>query len=120
VKAENIIGDVAGRTAIMVDEEINTGGSVLAAAQMLAEANTGDIYVCCTHAVFSGDYRRNLTAFPFKQIVVTDTLPLLQEERLPVEERLKTLKVVPVAPLLGDVIKCIHTSESLGKMLGER
>lgn len=120
VSALNIIGDVADKTAIIVDEEINTGGSVLAAAIALREAKAGDIYVCCTHAVFSGDYRENLTAFPFKEIIVTDTLPLPQEDDLPPEKRLKTLKVVHIAPLLADVIKCVHTGGSLGKMLGER
>ena len=120
VTAENIIGDVAGEIAIMVDEEINTGASVLAAANMLRDAKAGDIYICATHAVFSDNYRKNLLAFPFKEIVITDTLPLTNENMLPEDERIKTLSVVSVAPLLGDVIKCIHNSESLGEMLGER
>ncbi len=120
VTAENIIGDVAGEIAIMVDEEINTGASVLAAANMLRDAKAGDIYICATHAVFSGNYRKNLLAFPFKEIVITDTLPLTNENMLPEDERIKTLSVVSVAPLLSDVIKCIHNSESLGEMLGER
>lgn len=120
VTAESIIGDVADRTAIIVDEEINTGGSVQAAAQSLAAAGAGDIYVCGTHAVFSGAYREHLNGFPFKEIIVTDTLPLPQEEELPPEQRIKSLQVISVAPLLGDVIKCVHTGESLGKMLGER
>ena len=120
VTAENIIGDVAGEIAIMVDEEINTGGSVLAAANMLRDAKAGDIYVCCTHPVFSGDYHKNLSAFPFKEIVVTDTLPLTKELELPTDERLKSVSVVSVAPLLGDVIRCVHNGDSLGEMLGER
>lgn len=114
VTALNTIGDVACKVAIIVDEEINTGGSVLAAAEALKAANTGDIYVCCTHAFFSGDFKEKLTGFPFKEIVITDTLPLPQEKELP------NIKIVSVAPLLADVIKCIHTGESLGEMLGER
>ena len=114
VTALNIIGDVADKSAIIVDEEINTGGSVQAAANALKAANAGDIYVCCTHAVFSGDFREHLTGFPFKEIIVTDTLPV------PPEKKLDTVKIISVAPLLADVIKVIHAGESLGKMLGER
>jgi len=114
VTALNVIGDVAGKQAILVDEEINTGSSVLAAAEALVAAQATDIYVCCTHAVFSGDVRENLAGFPFKEIIVTDTLPL------PAEKRLDNVRIVSVAPLLGDVIHCIHEGRSLGQMLGEQ
>jgi ribose-phosphate pyrophosphokinase len=114
VTALNVIGDVCGKRAILVDEEINTGSSVLAAARSLAAAQATDIYICCTHAVFSGEVLENLTGFPFKEIVVTDTLPL------PEEKRLDNIRFVSVAPLLGDVIKCINEGKSLGQMLGER
>jgi ribose-phosphate pyrophosphokinase len=114
VTALNVIGDVAGKYAILVDEEINTGSSVLAGAEALTGCDCNDIYVCCTHAVFSGDVMENLTAFPFKEIVLTDTLPLPPEKHLP------NMRFVSVAPLLGDVIRCIYEGRSLGQMLGER
>ena len=114
VTALNIIGDVASKHAIVVDEEINTGSSVLACANALTDCCVADIYVCATHAVFSGDVMENLRAFPFKEIVVTDTLPLPPEKMLP------NIKFVSVAPLLGDVIKWIYAGKSLGQLLGER
>jgi ribose-phosphate pyrophosphokinase len=114
VEALNVIGDVADQTAILIDEEINTGGSILAAAHALKAAKAKDIYVCATHAVFSGDFRRNLTAFPFKEIVVTDTLPLS------LDKQIDGLSVVSVAPFLGDVIASTHEGDSLGKMLREK
>jgi ribose-phosphate pyrophosphokinase len=114
VTALNIIGDVASKHAIVVDEEINTGGSVLACANALVDCCVADIYVCATHAVFSGEFMENLCAFPFKEIVVTDTLPLPPEKMLP------NVKIVSVASLLGDVIKWVYAGKSLGQMLGER
>lgn len=114
VAALKIIGYVAGHDVLILDEEINTGSSVIAAARAARRSHVKDMYVACTHAVFSGDFARNLTRFPYKDIAVTDTLPL------PPEKRLRGLSVVSIAPFLGDVIKCIHDGRSLGKMIGDK
>lgn len=113
VEALNIIGDVAGGCCILVDDEINTGGSVVAAARALMEAGALYVYVCCTHPVFSGAAMTALGAFPFPEIVVTDTIPV------PAEKRLPNMTVLSIAPLLGSVIEYIHLGKSVAEIFGE-
>ena len=114
VDALSIIGRVAGKHAILIDEEIDTGNSIMAANNALCRAHAQDVYVCCTHPVFSGDCKTIMAPFPFNEIVVTDTLPV------PCEKALPHLVSVSVAPLLADVIASIHLGTSLGKVLGEK
>jgi ribose-phosphate pyrophosphokinase len=72
----HVIGDVRGKTAIIVDDMIDTAGTLRAAGQVVKEAGASRVYAAATHPVFSGKAYENLAAAPFEQIVVTDTIPL--------------------------------------------
>lgn len=110
VEVMNIIGDVAGRTAILIDDIIDTAGTIVLAANALKEAGALDIYACCTHPVLSGPAIERLEASPILEIVVTDTIPI--------HSSLSTskLKVLSVAPLMGEAIVRIHEQQSISKL----
>ena len=110
VEATNLIGEVAGRTAIIVDDEIGTGGTVIATAQALAEHGAIEVYCGVTHGVLSGRAPELIEGSAVKELAVTDTLPILDGGRTP-----KT-KVLSVASLLGEAIHRIHSGLSVGAM----
>ena len=110
VEVVNLIGDVEGKTALIVDDEIGTGGTVVAAADALKEHGAADVYCCVTHPVMSGDAAKMLADSVIKETVVTDTLPV------PEEKRFANLKVVSVASILGEAIHRIHSGLSVGAM----
>ncbi len=106
----NLIGRVRGKNAIIVDDEIDTGGSLAGAFEILRKRGAQEIYACATHGVFSPPAVERLSALGFAEIVVTDTVLIPPEKQMP------HLKVLSVAPLLGEVIRRIHTGESVGAM----
>ncbi len=106
----NLIGRVRGKNAIIVDDEIDTGGSLAGAFEILRRRGAQDIYACATHGVFSPPAVERLSPLDFSEIVVTDTVLIPQEKYMP------HLKILSVAPLLGEVIRRIHTGESVGAM----
>ena len=106
----NIIGDVAGKTAITFDDEVDTAGSLMAAVDALKEAGVNDVYACCTHAVLSGPGADRIIHSDIKEMVVTDTLPL------PEGKRNGKITVLSVASLLGEGIRRIHEGLSVGAM----
>ena len=110
VEAGYVIGDVVGKTALIVDDEIGTGGTVVAAAGALEKSGAGDIYCCATHAVLSDNAVNRISDSPIKELVITDTLPL------PEEKRLSNLKTVSVSSILGEAIQRIHSGLSVGAM----
>ncbi len=107
----NLIGRVRGKNAIVVDDEIDTGGSLAGAFEILRRRGAQGIYACATHGVFSPPAVERLSALDFAEIVVTDTV------LIPPEKRMHHLTVLSVAPLLGEVIRRIHTGESVGAMV---
>lgn len=109
----NIIGDVQGKVAITLDDEIDTAGSLMSATEALFRAGVREIYACATHGVFSGPAIERINASPIKEVVVTDTLPLPSEKRSP------KITVLSVAPLLGEAIRRIHEGLSVGAMFAE-
>ncbi len=106
----NIIGDVKGRCALTVDDEIDTAGSLVQAVDALKKAGAKQVYACCTHAVFSGPAIERIAASPIKEVIVTDTIPV------PKTKRNKKITVLSVAPLLGEAIHRIHSGLSVGAM----
>ena len=110
VEAVNLIGDVEGMNALIVDDEIGTGGTVVATATALLEHGAKDIYCSATHAVYAGKAPEILEQSPIKEIVVTDTLPLRDGAK---GTKTKTLSV---AALLGEAIHRIHSGLSVGAM----
>jgi ribose-phosphate pyrophosphokinase len=106
----NIIGSVAGRAAVLVDDEVDTGGSItLAAEAVMAHGATG-VYASCVHPVLSGPAIERLRDSPIIELVVTDTIPI------PPEKRLDKITVLSIAPLIGEAIQRVHTGASVGMM----
>lgn len=106
----NIIGDVAGMNALTFDDEIDTAGSLMAAVNTLHEAGVRDVYSCCTHPVLSGPGSERIENSLIKEVVVTDTLPISDDKHN------GKIKVLSVAPLLGEAIRRIHEGLSVGAM----
>jgi ribose-phosphate pyrophosphokinase len=109
-KTMNVIGEVKDKVALTIDDEIDTGGSLLNAVAELKKRRAGDIYACCTHPIFSGTAVSKLATAPIKEVVVTDTVPVEGKKKL------DKITVLPIAPLLGEAIHRIHTGQSVGAM----
>jgi ribose-phosphate pyrophosphokinase len=106
----NIIGEVAGKTAVIIDDEIDTGGSLLEAVAALVAEGAGAIYSCATHGVFSNGALDRIEASPITEVIVTDTIPL------PPNANRERITVLSIAPLFGEAIKRIHRGESVGAL----
>ena len=111
-KAEtiNIIGDVAGMQALLIDDEIDTAGSLVTAAAALRKAGATNVYACCTHPVFSRSASKRITNSPIKEVVVSDTIPIQESKRN------EKITVLSMASLLGEAIHRIHAGLSVGAM----
>jgi len=110
VEAVSLIGDVKGKTALIVDDELGTGGTVIATATALKEHGAKDIYCAVTHPVLSGEASNILAQSDVIETVVTDTLPV------PDAKRSSNLTVLSIAPMLGEAIHRIHGGLSVGAM----
>jgi ribose-phosphate pyrophosphokinase len=106
----NVIGEVEGRVALTVDDEIDTAGSLVGVVSTLMERGAEEIYACCTHPVFSGPAIQRIASCPVKEVVVTDTIPVAGNKKL------DKITVLSIAPLLGEAIHRIHTGQSIGAM----
>ena len=105
-----IIGDVKGKACIMIDDMVDTGGSVLQGTTALLERGATDVIVTCTHPVFSGDASERLQASPISRVICTDTIPIRDQEQF------SKLTVLPAAPLLGEAIRRIHLNQSVSSL----
>jgi ribose-phosphate pyrophosphokinase len=105
-----VIGDVDGKDALIIDEEIDTAGSLVKVADALKKRGAKKIYALATHAILSGPAVKNITDSKINEIVVTDSVPIPQAKRI------DKIKVISIAPLLGEAIKRIHTGQSVGAM----
>ena len=106
-----VIGEVAGKTAVIIDDIIDTAGTLCAAAQTLIEQGAGRVYAAATHGVFSGRAYENLASAPFERIVVTDTIPIAPGAP-------DNVVVLPCAELLTDSIRRIFTDGSVSEVFG--
>ena len=106
----NVIGEVEGKVALTVDDEIDTAGSLVSVVSTLKEQGAKEIYACCTHPIFSGQAVQRIASCPVKEVVVTDTIPVTGNKKL------DKITVLPIAPLLGEAIHRIHTGLSIGAM----
>ena len=103
----HILGEVKGKACLLVDDLISTGSSLVEAAAALERAGATAVYACVTHPVLSGPARSRIAGSCLKELIVTDTIPL------PEEQRHKKITVLSVAPLLSDAILRIHCEESI-------
>ena len=107
-----VIGDVRGRSAIIVDDEIDTAGSIVGAAEIVRRAGARVVYAAATHALLTGPAVDRLRDSPIEELIVTDTV------QQPLRKRLPNMTVLSVSLLLGEAISRIHTGESVGAMFG--
>jgi len=110
-EAMNIIGEVEGKTVIILDDMIDTAGTLAQGANALKNRGAARIYACCTHPVLSGPSIERLRASPIDHLVVTNTIPLNQEAR-----NCSKIEVLSVAELLGEAIKRIFNSNSVSTL----
>ncbi len=106
----NVIGDVQGKTAILVDDMIDTAGTICEGARLLRKVGARQVYACATHAVFSPPAIERLSQGLFEEVIVTNTIPISEENRFP------QLTVLSVANLLGETIWRIHEDTSVSSM----
>jgi len=107
----HVVGDVVGKTCIIYDDMIDTAGSVIAAHKALIQAGAKkDIYLAATHAIFSGPAKKRFDQAGFKEVIVTDTLPIEKEKKF------TGLKQISVAPLLAGVIGSVTNQQSVSKL----
>jgi ribose-phosphate pyrophosphokinase len=106
----NVIGEVKGKNCIIVDDMVDTAGSITQAAQALKESGARDIYCVSTHAVLSGIATERLQGAGFKEIIFTNTI------RIPEEKKLKNMQVLSIAYLFGEAIRRIHEGESVSSL----
>ncbi len=111
VQAEWVVGDVAGRHCVIVDDIIDTAGTVVASADLLLERGALSVMVVATHGVLSGPAIDRLSKAPFREIVITNTLALRPEAA-----RLKNLTVLSVAPIVSGTIDAIFNDESVSEI----
>jgi len=104
----NIIGDVSGMTAFLVDDIVDTGGTLVRAAYALIEKGAKGVYACCTHAILSGKAVKMISESPIVEMIVTDTVPLAEEAKA-----CPKIKVISIANLLADAIRRIYEDESV-------
>lgn len=108
VVIDMIVGEVANKKVIIMDDEIATGGTILELLEKLRESHVTDIQIVCTHAIFSG---RSIERFRARadiwEIVTTNTVPIPEDKRLP------NMTILSIAPLLAETIRRIHNGESV-------
>jgi ribose-phosphate pyrophosphokinase len=106
----NVIGEVSGKNAVIIDDEIDTAGSLMEAVQAIEDAGAASIYACATHGVFSGAALDRIETSSIAEVIVTDTIPL------PPQANRERITVLSIAPLFGEAIKRIHRGESVGAL----
>ena len=104
----NIIGDVKGKTCLMVDDMIDTAGTICQGAEALMKNGAKEVYACCTHGVFSGPAMDRITASPIKELLVLDTIDMPDN----VKNNSK-IKVMSVAKLIARAITTVYSDSSL-------
>jgi ribose-phosphate pyrophosphokinase len=115
-QALSIIGDVKGHDAIIIDDEVDTGGSIAEAVQLVKSTGALDVYLIFVHPILSANAAQRLSELPIKHIITTDTVPIP-------ESKMKFLNgkitILSVCELLGEVIKRAHEGRSVGEMFNE-
>ena len=106
----HLIGNVEGKTAVMIDDIVDTAGSLTEAAKALKKFGAADVYACCTHPVLSDPAVERIANSEIKELIVTNTIPL------PAEKMHEKIKVLSVAPILGEAIVRIYSELSVSKL----
>jgi ribose-phosphate pyrophosphokinase len=109
-RATNVIGDVKGKVALVVDDEVASGGTLLEAMRVVLERGAIAVEACVVHPVLSGRAIERIQASPLRQLVVTDTIPL------PPAKRIERIQVQSVARLFAEAIRAIHDGSSVSRL----
>jgi len=112
VEAKEIVGDVNGRTCVLIDDMIDTGGTIVAAAELLLSQGAKRVIVATTHGVFSGPAIDRLKNSQIETVICTDTLPL------PPEKQIDKIKVLSVAPIIARAISAVFEDTSVSEIFG--
>jgi len=110
VEAKEIIGDVEGRTCVLIDDMIDTGGTIVAAAELLAERGAERVIAACTHGVFSGAAIDRIKNSVLEKVVITNTLPL------PPEKQIDKIEQLSIAKILAAAIDAVFEDNSVGEI----
>jgi ribose-phosphate pyrophosphokinase len=111
VEMFNVVGEVETKTCLIVDDMVDTGGTLAKSAQALKEQGAAKVYACCSHGVFADNAIQKICAAPLEQVVVTNSIPLLPEA-----EQCGRIKVLSVGKLLAEAIRSIHEETSVSKL----
>lgn len=106
----NIVGNIEGKTAVLIDDMIDTAGTISLAANALIEAGAKGVYACCTHPVLSGPAIERIANSKIEELIVTNTIPLNEDRLIP------KIKVLSVAPIIGEAIIRVHEELSVSKL----
>ena len=115
-EALTLIGDVKDRDVIIVDDEVDTGGSIAQAVNLVKQSGARDVYLSFIHPILSDEGAKRLASLPIKHIITTDTVPIPADKMKYLEGR---ITILSVAPLLGEVIQRAHEGRSVGEMFNE-
>jgi len=108
-EVNHVVGNVKNKTALLLDDMIDTGGSIVKAAEVLLQKGAKSVYAACSHAVFSGNALEKIEKSPLKEIIITNSI--FQKNR-----KSKKLKILSIAPILGEAISRIHENESVSSL----
>ncbi len=108
--ASTVIGDVKGKQAVIFDDEIETGGSMIETAKILEQFGASQIYAGCTHGILAGPAIERLKNSPIRELVVTNTVPI------PEEKQIEKIKILSIAPLFAEAIRRINEAKPLGDL----
>ncbi len=111
VEVMNVIGDVSGKICLIVDDMIDTGGTLVRGVKALQEKGADKVFACCTHGVFAADAIANICDSPLQQVVTTNSIPLSPEG-----QKCSKIKVLRVGKLLANAIRSIHEETSVSKL----
>jgi ribose-phosphate pyrophosphokinase len=115
-QALSLIGNVEDRDVVIVDDEVDTAGSMVQAVNLVKQKGARDVYIVFVHPVLSANAAERLAALPIKQIITTDTVPIQPQKIKLLEDR---MVIISVAPMLGEVIRRAHEGRSVGEMFNE-
>jgi len=105
-----VVGEVTGKTAIIIDDMVDTGGSICNAANIVKEFGAKEVIICATHALLNGNAIENLQNCAASEIIFLDSIPIAKEKRI------KKMKIISLAPLLSKIIHRVHMERSLGEL----